>query len=121
MINTDKYLLKIFDIENYNCWDFIRDIWLELTRVDIGKRTPVNISKRSIKENFETGELEFKKISSPVSPCIVLFKNDKLTPHVGVFLNNKVLHLKNNGPRYEDLTIASIGFNNIGFYLCKEH
>ncbi len=118
--STDKYFGKEFHIENYNCWDFIRDVWLELKGEDIGKRTPTPATRYEMKIKFSKEENHFQNISELQSPCIVLFKRDKATPHVGVFYNGKVLHLKETGVKYEDINLAGFGFTEIKYYICKQ-
>lgn len=118
--SVDKYLTRVFNISSYNCWDLVREVWLDLTGDDIGKRTPIPPTIRSMKEKFTTEESYFLKIEKPVSPCIVLMKRNKMLPHVGIFVKNKVLHIKESGVEYQNLSVASIGFKEVGFYTCRK-
>ena len=69
---------------------------------------------------FAREEAHFEKIPEPIDPCIVLFKRNRVLPHVGIYVRGKVLHLpeRSNG-KFEPLEIASLGFIDTGFYLCK--
>lgn len=121
MFTVDKYLGKVHNMKDYNCWDFIREVYLELTGEDIGYRTPLSGSRTEMKERFAREEQEFLKIPEAVSPCIVLFKRHRVLPHVGIYYKGKVLHLpEHSTARYEPLSIASLGFKEVGFYLCKQ-
>ena len=121
MFTVDNYLPKVHNMEDYNCWDFIREVWLELTDEDIGFRTPKNVTRKAMKEKFAREEADFTQIDTPIDPCIVLFKRHRVLPHVGIFVRGKVLHLpEHSHAKYEKLEIASLGFKEVGFYLCKQ-
>jgi hypothetical protein len=120
MFLVDSYLGLSHDMGKYNCWDFIRDVWLEVKDQDIGKRTPKTVTLKNLKSKFIEEESQFKKIDSPISPCIVLFRRKKSLPHVGVYLEGFVLHLpEKQTSRMDKLEIVGKGFTEIGFYTCK--
>lgn len=117
MLEVDKYIQKRHSMKDYNCWDFIREVWIDLTGIDIGHRTPTNLSRKAMKERFEKEEYQFKRLTVLQDPCLLLFKRNKILPHVGVYYKGKVLHLpeKSNG-KYEPLDIASLGFQEVRYY-----
>jgi hypothetical protein len=119
MFTVDKYLKKPFDIVNYNCWDFIRDVLIDLKGVDVDCRTPNPPTREAMRVAFATQENQFKRLGKPEDGCIVLFSRPKSTPHVGVFYKGKVLHLEKNGAHYQPLDIVKLGFKNIRYYECK--
>lgn len=120
MFSVDKYLEKKHNMTTYNCWDFIREIWMDIKEQDIGFRTPDNVTRKEMKEKFAREEKQFKKLSEPVDPCIVLFKRRMILPHVGIYVRGKVLHLPEHSyGKFEPLGIVSLGFLETGFYLCK--
>jgi hypothetical protein len=114
----DKYLAKTFDMRTYNCWDFTREAWLELTGKDIGHRTPPAISKESLRKTFSAGETEFVQLPNAQDPCIILLTSPVLIPHVGVYIRGNVLHMADTGPRYEPVQLASLLFATTRFYTC---
>lgn len=116
----DNYLNKRFDPTHYNCWDFIRDVWLDITKVDIGCRTPSPSTPKNKIKRFLNEESEFIKVDEIVDPCIVLFKRNKGIPHVGVYTRGRVLHISEQGVKFEHLEIAKTGFNSVGFFICKK-
>ena len=121
MLVIENYLRKQHNMETYNCWDFIREVYLDLTEQDIGFRTPKGASRADMKEKFAREEAQFERIEKPQDPCIVLFKRKKVLPHVGIFVRGRVLHLpEKTTARYEPLEIASLGFIDTRFYLCKQ-
>lgn len=120
MISVDKYLSKKHDMKQYNCWDFIREVWLELTGEDIGHRTPPSGSRKEMIQRFKEEEIQFERLETVQDPCIVLFLREKILPHVGVYIRGRVLHLPEKSfGRYDPLSIASMSFKETRFYKCR--
>jgi hypothetical protein len=114
---VDKYLDRKFNLQNYNCWDLVREAWLELKGVDVGNRTPNPPTALSRIKRFRDQEKDFTKLEKPESPCIALFKRPKLIPHVGIYYKGKVLHLPETGAAYQAVElIMKTGFTQVGYY-----
>lgn len=114
--SVDPYMSREFHQERYNCWDLLREAWLELTGFDIGHRTPAPASPLAMIRRFDREESQFVRLPGPVSPSIVLMRRPRLVPHVGLFWRSKVLHIKETGPRYERRADAMFGFIEERFY-----
>lgn len=56
-------------------------------------------------------------LPKPVSPCVVLMQRAKAAPHVGIYLENKVLHILEASVQYQPLDVATLGFNKIRFFV----
>ncbi|RTL04408.1 hypothetical protein EKK58_10570 [Candidatus Dependentiae bacterium] len=117
---VDNYFNKKFHPTNYNCWDFIRDVWMDITKFDIGCRTPNPSTPKNKIKRFMAEESDFIKVPELVDPCIILFKRNVGIPHVGVYTRGRVLHISEKGVKFEHLEIAKLGFNDVGFYICKK-
>jgi hypothetical protein len=113
--SLDKYLGASFDLHNYNCWHFACDVWHDLT----GIRHHTSI------EDFRVGSLNriaadtsdtLVKLSEAVSPCFVLMQRRMATPHIGVYYNEKVLHLNERGAAYAPLSVVIAGFQTVNYY-----
>jgi hypothetical protein len=116
MFSVDPYLARRFDEETYNCWDLVREAWLELTGFDIGNRTPHPATPLAIARRFRDGEREFCRLGAPCSPSIVVMKRPRAVPHAGLFLRGRVLHIHPGGPQFDRLADATRGFDKVGFY-----
>lgn len=93
--------------KNYTCNEFACDVWKQITGLDLADRLLKSLA----------GNGDFQKLDTPQSPCIVYFTNNNQTPtHVGVFFDNKVLHLTMRGVQYMPLEIISVGFKEVRFY-----
>ena len=60
----------------------------------------------------------FQKLEQPISPCFVVMQRSKTQPHIGIYYNGRVLHMKENGVEYQPLQVVRRYFTKIGFYAC---
>lgn len=121
-IDVAKYLGREFDWKTYNCWDFVRDVWRDHCGVDLGARTPPSGKKADMERAFDE-QLHFmvpsmaQRLDMPVDPCIVLMVRPGVLSHVGVFTQNRLLHLQPRGNvMLQDIHLATIGFKELRFY-----
>lgn len=126
MFEVDNYLKKKFDILNYNCWHFVRDVWFELTGEMLYDYTPARPTKHDMHMAAEDAIYKFLQVNSIAAwpkhqPLIVLMKRRVDTPHVGVFYKGKVLHLTPEGARYLPLDVSTVGYEKITFYTTMSH
>lgn len=93
--------------KDYTCNEFACEAWQQITGQNLSKRL----------NKFLNGKGGFKKLERPISPCIVFFKHNLQTStHVGVFFDDKVLHLTGCGVQYMPLDIVKIGFKEVSYY-----
>lgn len=124
MFTVDKYLSKRFHIDRYNCWHFVRDVWMELTGNLLYDYTPSLTTKYELELAAEDAVHRFSDVTDSVrgheshigGPLIVLMQQPRSTPHIGVLFGGKVLHLRPYGARWEPLGAASVGFSKVSFY-----
>lgn len=114
--SVDRYLARRFDLTTQNCWHLVRDAWLELTGIDLGDRTPVQITKAALIGKFDTDVPHFRKLQGPESPSIVLMVRRGTIPHVGIFYGRRILQMQSSGPSYLPIGPATAGFNEVGYY-----
>jgi hypothetical protein len=58
----------------------------------------------------------FTRLSKPESPCIVLMQRFKCTPHVGIWLDDRILHLTGRGVQFQPLVVARAYYDTIRYY-----
>lgn len=119
-MSIDKYLHKTFDAKHYNCWDFAREVWLDLKKEDLCDRVtaptkPVDLL--GVTAAIQRHEHEFKKLDKPVSPCLVFMEKKKQVPHVGIYVRGNILSIDTRGVTFLPCASASMGFTEVGFYL----
>lgn len=106
MMSIDNLLDRTWS-KNYTCNEFACEAWQQITGEDLSKRLNRFLNRKG----------GFELLERPDSPCIVFFKhNFQTSTHVGVFFDNKVLHLTGRGVQYMPLEIVSIGFKEVRFY-----
>lgn len=115
-LQSDRYMGRVFHPENYTCWDLLREAWLDLTGVDIGDRTPHPATIMSLRERVDRDTGDFQRLDAPRTPCIVLMRQRRAVPHVGLYWRGRVLHLRPPGVRFERLVDASRGFSQVSFH-----
>lgn len=101
-MSVDRWLSAKYS-ESYNCYDFARDVYLDLAGRDIGPQT--------------VGHGRFERLRGPVHPCLVLMRGR--LAHVGVYWRGRVLHLSREGVHYQDLEVATLGYQHVRYYRCK--
>lgn len=118
-LSVDTYLARRFHLARQNCWHVLRDGWLELTGVDLGDRTPEHLSRAALVGRFDSDVPAFLELPQPASPCIVLMRQPRLVPHVGLYWKRRVLQMAQGGPTYLPLAVATHGYpaDGIGFYV----
>lgn len=115
-MNIDKYLGKTFNYRHYNCYHFVRDVWLELTGVDLGEQAPETLSVESYTEKALQVANTLQRLDRPTDPSIVLLQRSRIEPHIGVYVGGKVLHLTRTGAYYMSLNQVTPGYPTVSFY-----
>lgn len=122
-VDVGKYLGREFSWRSYNCWDFTREVWLDVTGVELGMRTPESVDRKALQGAFDATEPELSgkgvvsRIPSPIDPCIVLMVRPRVLSHVGIFVQHRVLHLvPKQGVFLQDFKMATMGFSEVRYY-----
>lgn len=112
MISNWSDMMRIEYSDNYHCEHFTIDAYRFLTGNDISEyllsgdyALPINLRN-------------FTKLAEPKQHCIVLMR-DTDKAHIGVWHDNAVLHLGDNGVVSQPLIIAQRGFKRVNFYEVK--
>ena len=113
-----------FNWYTYNCGHFTREVWLDLTGVDLGLRMPERITREELLKSFRLGESEIvgtiiKEIPDKVDPCLVMLQNKLNVPHVGVYTEGALLHLPKNGKvehKPLDRVMSEGGFSSVRYF-----
>lgn len=118
MLSVDKYFSRRYDRKTYNCLHFARDVWFDLTNVDITDRLQGvlfpdrRVPTRSLLRSFVL-------LDAPTEPCLVMMHRPRVAPHIGVFVRGKVLHITELGVEFLPRAVASRGFQSVRFYVCR--
>ena len=116
-MNLDKFFLKVYDKNNYNCAHFVADVWKEITGEDITwklsgflrPKTERTVS-RELARIFTRVPYSSKELS------IVLMQRAGHTPHVGILHNGRIFQLTELGAEYSERDVACRGFQRVRYY-----
>jgi hypothetical protein len=112
----DPYLAKQFREGVYNCFDLVREAWLELTGVDLGAQTPPKGSGESYEARALKVANTLRLLSAKEDPCIVLMRRKRLEPHVGIYYKGRILHMNSQGAEYRDFSQVTAPYTLIDLY-----
>jgi|GEM_PF-999355 len=120
-MSIDSLFSKRYDSTSYNCADFAAEAWKMITNQDIAEDLRGFMTTEP-PFNWLRQRNAFERLSRPESPCLVLFRNRIGTPqpHVGIWMDRRVLHLCRRGVEFMPIECISHGFQAIRFYSCRK-
>lgn len=117
--SVDEYLGRTYHRERFNCFHLAAEVWMDLTSQDL-----IKLYGDAIRNGVESKKLSrrliqgFREIRVVQDPCIVLLQNPRTSPHIGVYLRGRVLHIReHSGVRFEAIHFARLGFKTMRFAL----
>jgi len=105
-MSLDDFLDRDYKAGVYDCSNFVAEVWQHLTGEDIS-----GICKSWINRDSSVCISEARKrtkLRKPESPCIVLMQTRLSLPHVGIYYQEKILHLATSGVCYSTILILKI-------------
>lgn len=118
-MNIDKYLDRVYDESKYNCASFACEVWKDLKNDDISDALGGCMAGPGHRKLGKDGLKRFVPLAVPKSPCLALFQIGRKVPHVGIWLDGRILHISKNGVEWNWLELVMIGFNKVRFYDVK--
>jgi len=118
-MSVDKYLGRRYDIREYNCAHFVCDVWRDVVGVGIDNVLGGFLCPPSERTAKHSALRSIRFLRRPADPCIVLLQHKLIAPHLGVWIRNRVLHIKSDsGVQYQPLDVVAIGYSRIRFFTC---
>lgn len=115
MMSIDSFLDRI-PSKTYNCLDFTREVWSALTGEDITDRLHRLVGAFADRKLTAQGMKGFTRLETPISPCLVVMQRKGFDPHLGIFLDRRVLHLHSRGVEFQPLVVARAYFKTVKYY-----
>lgn len=115
-MSVDVYFDRRYKRSEYNCLAFASEVWKDLTGQDIA--TPLAELLAGGRVSRAQGQ-GFVRRDNLTDPCLVLMQRRRATPHVGVYVRGRVLHITESGVEYQPLDVVSRAFTSTRFYQCK--
>lgn len=115
-MNFDAFHNRRYDLRSYNCAHFVSEVWEHLTNESIAHKLTGFL--RPVKERFVPVSIRhiFKRLERPCTPCIVLMQRRRTPPHVGIYLNGKIFHIKQEGVQLQPIEVVTYGYTSVRFY-----
>lgn len=113
--SIDSFLDRRYT-KTYNCLDFVREVWLAMTGEDVTEKLTRLTGAFSQRRATVTGVRAFTRLEEPVSPCLVVMQRKGFDPHIGIFLDQRILHLHRRGVEFQPLCVARAYFKTIRYY-----
>lgn len=116
----DRYLDRRYHPKTYNCAHFVCDVWQDLKGIELAELMKGFLCGRSERKgNYPLLKKHIAFIDKPETVCVVLMQSPRVPPHVGIWLNGKVLQLTRRGVNYLPLEAATIGYKKIRYFTCN--
>jgi hypothetical protein len=115
MIQVDKFLDRV-PLTQYNCFDFVREVWLDWFGEDVALKLNKLVGDFSQRKATISGVKAFTRLKQPKNPCFVVMQRLRCTPHVGIYLDGNLFHLGDRGAEFRPLNVARGYFQTIRFY-----
>jgi hypothetical protein len=112
--SLDQFLNRRRSVK-YSCLELADEVWFELTGLHLKKRLK-RLTAAFAAATKAVNSSGFELLRTPISPCFVLMQRDKITPHIGIYVDGSIFHLAEHGAEYRPVQIATLGFNKIGYY-----
>jgi hypothetical protein len=119
-ISIDKLLSLEYNGESYNCAHFTSEAYELLTGKGIDNNLKGLLFPLKDASVLIDMKSKWKRLNSPISPCIAVFTGKQKDPHVGVYYNHKILHITELGVQYVEPSLVLCKFNNMRFYAPQE-
>ena len=118
--SIDRYFFRKYSRTNYNCAHLVCEVWKDWTGVDISGPMCGFLTGRGETKAILSNLRNFVKLDVPESPCVALFRSPKLSPHVGIFIRGKVLHITPRGVQYQPPCVVSFLFKRTDYYTWQQ-
>lgn len=108
---------KKYDVQNYHCVHFVIDAAKDLFNRDYSKNF-IGLTG-SLNDAIKTSRqtvIKNKRIKEPIHSCIVLMTSPTGSNHVGLFYDQKILHLTEIGVQFVSMRLLQQSYTRFRFY-----
>jgi hypothetical protein len=108
-----------YDEETYHCVHFVVDVWKELTGVDLSEQFRPILEAPESRSATSTVWSGFREVQAPEEPCLVLLRAQGRQPHLGIYVDGGVLHLREKGAMRQQLLQLRFEYPEARFFACE--
>lgn len=114
MKSTDQFLGRVRS-DNYDCLDFACEVWKYLVENDNRLEQFRDLRSKNV-QLLPSIIKQFIKLENPLSPCIVVMHRPGENPHIGIYYDNRILHLPSGCVRSDLPLVAKGYFSELDYY-----
>lgn len=118
-INVNKYIGMEYSLKYFNCWDFVKMFYER----ELGIKLPflmlenLNLRKQAEVIKTQTAKSYWQELEQSEPNCVCVMRQSKHPIHVGIFINNHVLHnIEHIGVVYQSLSSLKLSNWKISGY-----
>jgi hypothetical protein len=115
-MSIDGFFHRKYNANTYNCAHFVCEVWESLTGQSLADRVEGLLRPRAERHVSFAMLRRLQRLERPISPCVVVMTRPRSAPHVGIYLDGRILHIEKEGVTYQPIEIASLGFKTMGYY-----
>lgn len=118
MNSVDKWLGMTYRRGIYTCSDFTRDVWADLTGVDISAALQGLLQAHDGRGLRREHVRRFRALAGPVDPCLVVMQRPRHPVHLAVFVRGKILQITERGVEFQPVPVATQFHKTYRFIAC---
>jgi len=118
MNSIDKWLDKRYRRSVYTCSDFCREVWADLTGVDIAPALIGLLQAHDGRGLRREHVRHFKALAEPLDPCLVVMQRPKSPVHLAIYIRGKVLQITERGVEFSEIHVATQFHKSYRFITC---
>jgi len=119
-MSVDRYFGRRYSPGAYNCLHFAADVWRDLAGEDIAERLSGLLTNGLASRDVTRKTLRAFRVVEDAPPfnCLVIMQRPRATPHIGVWIRGRVLHLQSRiGVSHLPLHVATFGYRKVRFFV----
>lgn len=120
MESIDKWFGRKYKFNVYTCSDFTRDVWLDLTGVDLAGVLNGLLEAQDPRGIRKAHARRFRVLRKPTDPCLLIMQKPGLPAHLAVYIGGDVLQLTQQGVAFLTLKTTTLMAKQFRFIECKQ-
>jgi hypothetical protein len=110
-------MAKRYDEDAYHCVHFAVDMWKFVTGHDLSSQFSPLLSPEAARSAPDSVWRGFEELGQPgLDPLLVLLRGPGRQPHIGVYRDGRIWHMRETGPVAETLAQIVAGYPEVRFF-----
>jgi hypothetical protein len=116
--SIDCFFDRKFQRPEYTCMHFADEVWQHVTGEGLSDRLGALLGPPEARRFTKAQRTAFTRLERPVSPCVAIMQSGApgASPHVGIYLEGRILHITKEGVEFLFPEFAARGFKTVRYY-----